>query len=46
MCFVAGTKVLTIKGLKNIEELQVGDVVWSKDEFTQEEAWKPILTPL
>ncbi|MBD6618230.1 DUF4157 domain-containing protein [Komarekiella sp. 'clone 1'] len=28
-CFVAGTKVLTLEGEKNIEALSVGDKVWS-----------------
>lgn len=31
-CFTAGTKVLTDKGEKNIEDIKVGDKVLSKDE--------------
>ncbi|MFF2909419.1 polymorphic toxin-type HINT domain-containing protein [Paenibacillus sp. NPDC057934] len=31
-CFVAGTKVLTDKGEKNIEDIEVGDKVLAKDE--------------
>jgi RHS repeat-associated protein len=33
-CFVAGTQVWTSKGLKNIEDVLVGDSVWSFNEFT------------
>lgn len=32
-CFVAGTKVLTPLGDKNIEEVKVGDLVYGKDGF-------------
>ena len=32
LCFVAGTKVHTADGLKNIEEIRVGDVVVSRSE--------------
>ena len=31
-CFVAGTKVLTDEGEKNIEDIEVGDMVLAKDE--------------
>ncbi|WP_270164504.1 S8 family serine peptidase [Paenibacillus sp. SYP-B4298] len=31
-CFTAGTKVLTDEGEKNIEDIEVGDMVLSKDE--------------
>ena len=41
-CFVAGTKVLTESGYKNIEDIKLGDKVWSKDTETEEEAWKPV----
>ena len=33
-CFVAGTKVLVIGGKKNIEEIQVGEIVISYNEAT------------
>ncbi len=42
MCFVAGTKVHTDRGLKNIEEVAVGDRVLARDEQTGEEAYKPV----
>lgn len=41
-CFVAGTDILTKEGLKDIESLKVGDVVWAKNTDTGEQAWKPI----
>ncbi|MGE0536252.1 MAG: polymorphic toxin-type HINT domain-containing protein [Pirellulales bacterium] len=43
MCFVAGTKVHTDRGLRNIEELRVGDRVLARDEETGEQAYQPIL---
>ncbi|BDA77822.1 hypothetical protein LPTSP3_g07520 [Leptospira kobayashii] len=39
-CFVAGTKVHTKDGLKNIEEIQVGDEVASWNETTKEVSYK------
>jgi len=42
-CFVAGTLVETEYGLRPIEEIQKGDLVWARDEETGEEALKPIL---
>ena len=41
-CFVAGTLVLTINGHAAIEEIQVGDLVWSKNTETGEQAFKPV----
>jgi len=41
-CFVAGTKVLTDEGEKNIEDIKVGDKVLSKDEETGEVAYKEV----
>jgi hypothetical protein len=41
-CFVAGTPVHTASGWVPIEELQVGDLVLSRDEDTGEEALRPI----
>ncbi|WP_211749624.1 polymorphic toxin-type HINT domain-containing protein [Paenibacillus sp. Marseille-Q4541] len=35
-CFVAGTKVLTENGEKNIEDIEVGDKVLAKDEYNAE----------
>ena len=42
-CFVAGTKVLTDRGHKNIEDIEVGDLVLAYDEETGETAYKPVL---
>lgn len=42
-CFVAGTLVETEDGLRPIEEIEVGDLVWARDEETGEEAFKPVL---
>ncbi|WP_016739355.1 MULTISPECIES: polymorphic toxin-type HINT domain-containing protein [Bacillales] len=41
-CFTAGTKVLTDKGENNIEDIEVGDRVFSKDEETGEVAYKEV----
>ena len=42
-CFVAGTKVLTDEGLKNIEDIQAGDYVYSTDEETGESGYKEVV---
>jgi hypothetical protein len=42
MCFVAGTLVKAKEGLVKIEDVQPGMEVWSRDEFTQQEGWKPV----
>ncbi|KZE54406.1 hypothetical protein AV540_26370 [Brevibacillus parabrevis] len=41
-CFTAGTKVLTDEGEKNIEDIEVGDMVLAKDEETGEQAYKEV----
>lgn len=41
-CFVAGTLVDTSEGLRPIEELEVGDLVLSRDEATNETGYKPV----
>ncbi|WP_322908152.1 polymorphic toxin-type HINT domain-containing protein, partial [Paenibacillus sp. SGZ-1009] len=41
-CFTAGTKVQTDEGEKNIEDIQVGDKVLSKNETTGEIAYKEV----
>ncbi|MBG9736744.1 polymorphic toxin-type HINT domain-containing protein [Paenibacillus alvei] len=41
-CFTADTKVLTDGGEKNIEDLEVGDKVLSKNEETGETAYKEV----
>tara|TARA_R110002096_G_scaffold16898_12_gene58083 strand:+ start:17603 stop:24475 length:6873 start_codon:yes stop_codon:yes gene_type:complete len=42
-CFAAGTLVETASGLRSIEEIAVGDLVWSRDDETGEEGWKPVV---
>lgn len=42
-CFPAGTPVATKDGLKNIEDVKVGDEVWSCDEVSGEIGLKPVL---
>ncbi|TGL14504.1 polymorphic toxin-type HINT domain-containing protein, partial [Leptospira meyeri] len=41
-CFVAGTKIHTKDGLKNIEDIRVGDVVLSWNEKTGEREYKVV----
>jgi hypothetical protein len=41
-CFAPGTPVHTEGGLVAIEELRVGDLVWSRDDETGEEGYRPI----
>lgn len=41
-CFVGGTSVLTDEGEKDIEDIEVGDKVLSKDEVTGEVAYKEV----
>lgn len=43
MCFVAGTQIKTENGFKNIEDIKVGDKVWSKNDKTGETGFKPVL---
>ncbi len=42
VCFVAGTKVLTENGLVNIEDVEVGMMVYSKNEVTGEVELKEV----
>lgn len=42
-CFPAGTKVHTDEGLRNIEDIRVGDRVWSYDEETGEQSLQEVL---
>ena len=41
-CLVAGTLVDTKTGLRPIEEIEVGDLVWARDEETGETAFKAV----
>ncbi len=43
VCFPAGTLVHTPNGLAKIEELQVGDLLLTYNEETQEQEYKPIV---
>ena len=45
-CFAAGTKVLTEFGYKNIEDIKVGDLVWSISETTGEKELKRVLNTI
>jgi hypothetical protein len=42
-CFPAGTKVATENGPKAIEDIEVGDRVWSQDQVTGKKSLKPVL---
>ena len=43
VCFVAGTPVLTEKGTVAIEDVKVGDLVWSENPATGEKGLKRVL---
>ena len=43
VCFVAGTQVHTADGLKAIEEIEQGDLVWSWNDVTDEAELKPVV---
>ena len=42
-CFAAGTAVRARGGLVAIDELAVGDEVWSRDDQTGEEGYRPVV---
>ena len=42
VCFVAGTKIHTDKGFKDIEHIKPGDYVWSENPETHEKALKKV----
>ncbi|MFD5077796.1 polymorphic toxin type 27 domain-containing protein [Streptomyces sp. NPDC058371] len=42
-CFTAGTKVATENGPKSIEDIEVGDRVWSQDQVTGKKSLQPVL---
>ncbi|MCT2409411.1 polymorphic toxin-type HINT domain-containing protein [Chryseobacterium antibioticum] len=42
-CFPAGTPVHTEQGIKNIEDITVGDMVWAYDEDTDTVALQPVI---
>ncbi|SLN36069.1 hypothetical protein TRL7639_01729 [Falsiruegeria litorea R37] len=39
VCFVMGTLIRAVQGYKKVEELQVGDHVWTRDHGPQEIKW-------
>jgi hypothetical protein len=43
VCFVAGTAVLTVLGFSDIEEIKVGDKVWSENPETGEKELKEVV---
>ncbi|MFF2520400.1 polymorphic toxin type 27 domain-containing protein [Streptomyces sp. NPDC058086] len=42
-CFSAGTKVAAENGPKSIEDIEVGDRVWSQDQVTGKKSLHPVL---
>jgi hypothetical protein len=41
---IAGTMVETVNGLRSIEQIKVGDLVWSRDQNTGQTDFKPVTT--
>lgn len=41
-CFVAGTEIATVNGVKNIEDIQTGDLVLSYNEKTKQNEYKEV----
>ena len=46
MCFVAGTLVWTVQGLRAIEEIGERDEVLSRDEFTGRQEYRPVVNTI
>jgi hypothetical protein len=46
MCFVAGTSIHTINGLRAIEVIKSGDLVWSRSQQTGEFAYRPVISTM
>jgi hypothetical protein len=44
-CFVAGTPVMTSQGLRPIEKIVTGDLVLSRNIYSGELSWNPVLRP-
>ena len=43
VCFTAGTLIHTIHGLKPIETITHGDLIWSRQEFGDEYDYRPVI---
>lgn len=43
-CFAVGTLIQISNGLKPIETIQVGDLVWSREGFGTEYGFKPVVS--
>lgn len=46
LCFVAGTKVQTSNGLVNIEDIKIGDYVYTINENTKEKELKQVINTI
>ena len=42
MCFVAGTLIFTDEGKEEIEDIQVGDYVYARDQYGEEQDYKEV----
>jgi len=42
LSFIKGTEILTSKGMKEIQNLEVGDEIWSYDEVTGDKVIQPV----
>ncbi|WP_227674090.1 polymorphic toxin-type HINT domain-containing protein [Psychrobacter phenylpyruvicus] len=43
VCFTAGTLIHTIQGLKPIETVERGELVWSREEFGEKYDYRPVI---
>ena len=40
---MAGTLIHTQAGLKPIEEIELGDLIWSREEFGEHYGYRPVI---
>ncbi|MBV7435282.1 HINT domain-containing protein [Cardiobacteriaceae bacterium TAE3-ERU3] len=42
-CFVAGTLIETANGLKPVEQINLGELIWSREEFGDKYDYRPVI---